>query len=232
MLIIVPARAGAVLLIWLIAGLSAATAALRTNLYAIASGEYFVCCGIAGELRVALPNASQARVQVIIDAAQARAQMTILGNTEGEPIFEVFENGRVHSEYIEFGAPFQPGGPEVFRQHYIVSNLADGIRFNGMTIRPPVGADIPSRFAHSNVVARWVAPPPVTPTIRVAAVEICWPSLSGVVYQVQYRPALNGNTNEWQNLQPPVSGNDETRCVIDQVETGQPRRFYRVIPIP
>ena len=202
-----------------------------TNLYVIMGGEYIACCGIAGEVRQSLPSDGQSHIEIVRDSAQQRARLTILSFFDGEPIFQVLENGRLNPGYIEFGQPFAPGGPGLgIRQHYIVSNTASGLRMNGLTVYPQQGADMFYRFAHSNVVANLLATGPIEATIRVASVEICWPSISNALYQVQYRTAVDRDA--WFNLQSSVPGNGGTRCVVDSVGPAQPRRFYRVIPVP
>ena len=202
-----------------------------TNLYVITGGEYITCCGIAGEFRQNLPNDSQSHIEIVRDTAEQRARLTILSFFDGEPIFQILENGRLNPGYIEFGSPFLPGGPGLgVRQHYIVSNTASGLRMNGLTVYPMQGADIINRFAHSNVVATLPSTEPIKATIRVAAVEVCWPSVSNAHYQVQYRTSVDSNA--WFNLQSPVLGNGGTRCVVDSVGPAQSHRFYRVIPLP
>lgn len=67
-------------------------------------------------------------------------------------------------------------------------------------------------------------------SIRVSQVELCWPSTSNTLYQVQYRSDLT--TNLWTDLGAPVQGNGSTNCVYDAVVRGQPKRFYRFVTIP
>lgn len=231
---IIPERFTLLLVFLLAAATRNAMGAHVTNLYQIVSGEYIVCCGIAGEFRSELPTDGQSHVQLVTDTAQQSARMTILSFFDGEPIFQVIENGRLHADYIEFGIPISfPGGAPglgMTKQHYIVSNSASGIRFSGATVFPPMGADFQNFYAHSNVVARLRTPAPVEATIRVSCVEICWPSVSNLTYQVQYRSSIDSNA--WVNLQSRVLGNGGIRCVVDNIAPDQPRRFYRVIPVP
>jgi hypothetical protein len=65
-------------------------------------------------------------------------------------------------------------------------------------------------------------------TIRVATVEICWPSVSGAMYQVEYESELTGHL--WTPFGTTVEGTGTTNCVVDTVTT--PRRFYRVREVP
>jgi hypothetical protein len=62
------------------------------------------------------------------------------------------------------------------------------------------------------------------PVIRVATVEICWPSVIGAIYQVEYESELTGHL--WTPFGGVVEGVDTTNCVVDNV--GTPKRFYRV----
>ncbi|MCI0744049.1 MAG: hypothetical protein L0Y58_01470 [Verrucomicrobia subdivision 3 bacterium] len=65
-------------------------------------------------------------------------------------------------------------------------------------------------------------------TIRVASVEICWPSVSGAMYQVEYESEVTGHI--WTALGAVVEGTGTTNCVIDAVT--MPRRLYRVRDVP
>ena len=68
-------------------------------------------------------------------------------------------------------------------------------------------------------------------SIRVSQVEICWPSESNAVYQVEYRSDLT--TNTWVALFTNVIAAGEETCVTDAVARGTPQRFYRVVcPTP
>jgi Concanavalin A-like lectin/glucanases superfamily len=66
-----------------------------------------------------------------------------------------------------------------------------------------------------------------TASIRVSQVEVCWNSVSNLLYQVQYRSDLT--TNQWANFGPPVAGTGYD-CVTDAVSAET--RFYRVILLP
>jgi len=197
--------------------------ASRTNVYEITSGVYTECCGIAGTLEYALPYAGQRFVRLVVDEAETRARMIILSEDLRE--FRTYENGRVFPDYIEFGFP-DPSA-DVEHLHYIVSNSAAGIRFDGIEIRPQIGADIPNHFTHTNVVAA-IRPDPPPISIRVSEVEVCWSGASNQTYRVQYRSSLTGNA--WINLGPPVIGNDRTNCIADKILPDQEQRFYRVVP--
>lgn len=67
-------------------------------------------------------------------------------------------------------------------------------------------------------------------SIRVSQVELCWPTATGLVYQLQYQspPA----TNTWANLGPQVSGIGSSVCRTDSVLPNEPQRLYRVITVP
>jgi hypothetical protein len=82
---------------------------------------------------------------------------------------------------------------------------------------------IGSDFDNLNVTA---SPPTVQSSIRVSAVDICWPSATNRNYQVQYTSSLS-STNPWVNLGTPVAGNGSTSCVSDPVVPGE-NRSYRV----
>lgn len=68
-------------------------------------------------------------------------------------------------------------------------------------------------------------------SIRVSEVEICWPSESNAVYQVEYRS--DWTTNTWVTLFTNIVATGPETCVSDPVIRGTPQRFYRVIcPTP
>ena len=59
------------------------------------------------------------------------------------------------------------------------------------------------------------------------AVEICWPSVTGAVYQVESTGTIETN---WQPLGEVVIGNGSVTCVFDSIRDG--RKFYRVRVVP
>ena len=66
--------------------------------------------------------------------------------------------------------------------------------------------------------------PPLT--IRVAEVELCWPTASGHEYQLQYRSGVSGGA--WVALHSTnVMGTGSVMCFSDRVI--QPPRFYRLL---
>jgi hypothetical protein len=71
---------------------------------------------------------------------------------------------------------------------------------------------------------------PLSTTLRVSEVEICWETVTNKAYQIQYRSTLT--SDQWLNLQPPISGNGTALCVKDSVPAEQPQRFYRVMTMP
>ena len=69
-----------------------------------------------------------------------------------------------------------------------------------------------------------------TVSIRVSQVELCWPTLPGLTYQLQYRSSLTAD--QWENLGPPESGTGHVLCRTCSVPSGEPQRFYRVVSGP
>jgi hypothetical protein len=65
-------------------------------------------------------------------------------------------------------------------------------------------------------------------SIEVSQVRLCWPSLTNVLYQFQYRSDLT--TNLWVNLGDPITGNGATNCITDDIMS--PHRYYRVVVLP
>ena len=71
---------------------------------------------------------------------------------------------------------------------------------------------------------------PLRSTLRVSEVELCWETVVGKVYQVQYQSALT--TNVWSAWGVPTAGTGTNNCIRDVVPIGEPQRFYRVIRVP
>lgn len=67
-------------------------------------------------------------------------------------------------------------------------------------------------------------------SIRVSEVEVCWPTATNVLYQVQYRTSTS--TSAWTNLGGQVTGTGSTVCLRDALDAGSPQRFYRVVTAP
>jgi len=70
---------------------------------------------------------------------------------------------------------------------------------------------------------------PSSPTlsIRTSQVRMCWSSVVGVVYQVEYKERVDDG--DWLALGTPVPGNGGEVCVEDQIPPGGVRRLYRVV---
>jgi hypothetical protein len=204
-----------------------------SGIYQIVSGTYIQCCGFSGNgISQPLPNESQSFVDLSVDGNLAN--MTFLGADMQsvyrivvcpgtEPIYFNFNYGFVSSNSIFFHV--DPGPQSSWS--YSVSNSANALRIDG-TLGATGGfcADVPTRFSHSNMVA--VLMP--SASIRVSEVEVCWNTISNVFYQVQFRS--DWTTNLWKDLGSPLPGNGSTNCIPDKVPPGEPRRFYRVVPVP
>lgn len=64
-------------------------------------------------------------------------------------------------------------------------------------------------------------------SIQVSSVSVIWPTETNHAYQLQYSLTL---TSGWSNLGPVVQGTGTNIVFTDSV-LGQPRRFYRVLPL-
>jgi len=67
-------------------------------------------------------------------------------------------------------------------------------------------------------------------SIRCSQVELCWPSRTNRIYQLQYKSALT--TNVWVDLGNPMAGTGTNICIPDAIAVGQPQRFYRLRTLP
>ena len=154
--------------IWIVAGAMdcvRAQSGFTSGFYRIVSGQYVECCGIAGPFTNPLPDPNQTFIELIVAPDGKSAQMTFLGQDQ-QTVFKSyawgggggfsfsFSNGIVFPDRIQFGDPLPFPFPDQLAWSYSVSNSADGLRIEGMVVTPPVGADIPNQFEHTNVVAR------------------------------------------------------------------------------
>lgn len=75
-----------------------------------------------------------------------------------------------------------------------------------------------------------VAEVPPQLSIRVSQVELCWPTLTNAVYQLQYTTNLTGNY--WTPLGGQINGTGTRFCTNNAIVEGQPGRFYRIVTGP
>ena len=87
-----------------------------------------------------------------------------------------------------------------------------------------IGSD-PSQAYYGVVEVRALETAPVN--IRFSQVEICWPSVAGTRYQVQFRFSLSSGS--WSDLGNPIMANGPKSCIAEDIVLGQPQRFYRVV---
>jgi hypothetical protein len=125
-------------------------------------------------------------------------------------------NGQVIRTFAENGSGLNRFSWLPFRTNFTATSEATTIRFNG------VGA---AGNAHiDNVVLERL---PLPALIRVSEVEVCWETVTGRVYQVQYRSGFSPDV--WLDLGAPVQGTGTSSCIKDAVPVSEPQRFYRVI---
>jgi hypothetical protein len=76
-------------------------------------------------------------------------------------------------------------------------------------------------------VSLWQSPP--KGSIRFSQVEICWPSRTNVIYNVQCASSLSPDV--WVDLYTHIVGAAGQTCAQDAIPAGQPQRFYRVLRV-
>lgn len=124
-------------------------------------------------------------------------------------------NGQVIRTFAENGTAMTGFNWRRFGTNFMATGNATTVRFNGVGVAGNAHID--------NVVLERL---PVSSTIRVSEVEVCWETVATKVYQVQYRSALA--VDLWTNWGGPLQGNGSTLCIKDPVPAGEPQRFYRV----
>ncbi len=83
---------------------------------------------------------------------------------------------------------------------------------------------------YNGVITLVVEPTLELLNVRVSQVEITWPSLTGLNYQVQYASSLTSNI--FQPIGSPIPGSGTTNSFRADVPLGEPQRFYRVFRTP
>jgi len=63
--------------------------------------------------------------------------------------------------------------------------------------------------------------------IRTSQVEVCWTSVPGGTYRVEYR--TDASPGVWNVLAECVRATGTTSCIVDPLPANQARRFYRVV---
>jgi len=206
--------------------------------YQITSGNFIACCGIAGSIRHALPDASQSFIQVTINPTESLATMTFLGEDQqtvfaivsctGSPFRFSFDQGLIVANSVVFHR--DPGPPPgQIHWNYTATNLANQLRVDGMIgLGQSECADLPSQFFHSNVVAVLVSLPTVIEGLAQedGLLRFQFKGVPPNDYFVEYTeslPAMNwlSLTNFRAKLQP-------IEAVVTDSITNHPARFYRV----
>ncbi len=136
--------------------------------------------------------------------------------------FLFFVNGRQQGTEVDL--PSQTGR----WQNYSATWFSGGITEATLEVRPVSTAQHGNDFCLDDLTFRKLSPePPPTAAIHLA-VQVSWPSVSNQLYQVQWSPDVAANV--WFALGPPVAGTGISNQIY-KVLGGQPRRFYRILPV-
>ena len=128
-------------------------------------------------------------------------------------------NGQVVRTFVENGSTLTSFNWRRYGTNFTATSNFTTIRFEGV--------GIPGNAHVDNVVLERL---PLSSTIRVSEVEVCWETVTTRVYQVQFRSVITANL--WTDLLLPILGNGQTNCIKDVVPVGESQRFYRVITVP
>jgi len=225
-----------------IGGFSMAGADL-SGYYEILSGDYSECCGIAGEVRTLLPNATQRFVRLQVDPNGTTASMTFLGQdlrtvfstfscALGGNINFSFDHGFVFTNTLMFQVD---PGPNGLYWNYTVTNTTPGLRIDGLVGTAQGNcADASTQFNHTGVLA---VPVPA-PTIQITEF-----SEQGATLIVQGTSGWTDVTEASSDLSiwTPISTNTmpNTACPLcpfiqirDTASTNLTHRFYRSFQFP
>ena len=217
-----------------------------SGLYQILSGRYGACCGLGGnDSGYTLPAATQSYVRLTVNAQQNTASLAFLAD-DRQTVFSIapcapaetitfrFDYGLVFSNQLVFQV--DPGPPPYYRSwNYTVSNAPNTLRIEGILGSQSSCTDTPTRFTHSNVVARLVLGPQLT--------LLEFSKERGARLMVQGRAGATNVIEASADLLAwtPVSTNvmDYSLCPIcpfvifeDAASTNLTLRFYRAVELP
>ena len=123
-----------------------------------------------------------------------------------------------------------------------MSNSSDGVVFWTPTLaqapstnlittvaisHDPYDAINPQLSTTNYFIIRVVLPPTVTISLSKNQVRLSWSSVSGTLYQVQYRNAFDGTP--WLDLGGPVGATGDLTEYLDPWSVATPQRFYRIV---
>jgi len=211
-----------------------------SGLYRITSGSYLECCGFVGMPSVfTLPDDSQEFVEFRIDPQNNSTQMTFLGpdlqsvftNSPAGPgsgFTFTFSNGMVLPDHIQFVAPASTPAPDRPSFTYTVSNLVDQIRIDGVVEVSPVGADIPTQFSHTNVLAVLVSPATLIDGVgrEGGAIHFHFIGQPPFDYTVEFADSLTAAS--WEVLATYRAKLQPIDVVVTNSFMGAQARFFRV----
>jgi hypothetical protein len=110
---------------------------------------------------------------------------------------------------------------------YTITNSGGRLWISGSITSAWVCCDIPYQLVHQDVTAAFVP----TLTIHIGSkAELSWSSAFNQYYQVQW--VFDPTEGGWANLGGPIQGSATANSVVDTEASVQPRRFYRVVPLP
>lgn len=212
----------------------------KSGIYNINAGLYSECCGFAGlPFTYELPDERLGAVELIVDPAGKTARLTFLSPDlstvfttypwiQGRSFAFRFDNGVVHSNYIQFGEGPPAPRPGVADWNYTVRDVGGNLSINGVATAPPGGADVPSEFTHTNVVASLTLNPIVIDRIERQGDSMLFhftgPQL--YVYTVEHNDSLT--TPNWQTNSTYVAKLGPIDVVVTNSFSAAQTRYFRI----
>jgi hypothetical protein len=137
----------------------------------------------------------------------------------------------------QFTHPFlyDPRAGNLVLDLQILQGTGPAIRFDAVA-GSPVARNVSAQGAPNATIGQFYEAPVLrfnfepAPAIliRTSQVELCWASVPGASYRVEFR--TDAASDVWESLVDCVRATLETTtCIRDEVERGAPRRFYRVV---
>lgn len=150
-------------------------------------------------------------------------EIQLLGSANADDNGRVFLNGYPVTPSIASGDPATVS--EFGNVVFAVSNASwFNSGTNQLVISDWNGGGGPSGIAFFAIV---FVRPKLTIQVSGSQVDVCWESVTNLIYQLQYSSDLT--TGAWTDLGTPADGNNSTVCAQDALPSGQSQRFYRLL---
>jgi hypothetical protein len=144
--------------------------------------------------------------------------------TVSQANLQISRQGSTLSMLYDVGSGFQT------LESYTTTNLLGPVSFALTMDQAHGNTDAHSGWFSNFVVSADEFNPPPAPTlsIRISQVEVCWNTVSNVLYQLQYKSALT--TNQWVPVTTNwITGDGNPFCVDEPILPNQSQGYYQIL---